>query len=288
MVSLTELRDFAKYHLVRRVHDHPAPESKLGVQLLPFDGAAYARALRRERKLPFEIEELALLRYRDRAHPMHLVTSRVAREPRRRLLVLAGVHGNEHAGTLAIPELLDALEPDELAAVELRIVTPVNPVGSAEGSRYNADGFDINRDFLRFETEEARMVRRVFDAARPDLVLSLHEGPHAATFLFANRLVARDAALAILSALQSGGTDLAERDYFHRHLDPPGYAPMSRAMWLLSLLWARTLGMMATATWAHDRGVPEITLETSWRCPDGASRIAAHVTTIRAALGLLA
>ena len=53
------------------------------------------------------------------------------------LLVLAGVHGNEHAGLLAVPRLLEKWTED---AVRLVVITPVNPVGAAELSRYNADG----------------------------------------------------------------------------------------------------------------------------------------------------
>jgi hypothetical protein len=32
----------------------------------------------------------------------------------------------------------------------------VNPIGAVEGSRFNGQGFDINRDFRRFDTEEAQ------------------------------------------------------------------------------------------------------------------------------------
>ena len=38
------------------------------------------------------------------------------------------------------------------------IVTPVNPIGAMEGSRFNGQGFDINRDFRRFDPRQARVV----------------------------------------------------------------------------------------------------------------------------------
>src|SRR5690606_32698779 len=119
--------------------------------------------------------------------------------------------GNEHAGILAVPEILaHTVEP----AVRLVVLAPVNPVGAAEMSRYNGDGFDINRDFVRFETREARAVRRVVEEERPDFVISLHEGPQDRSFMFLNRHI--DAALArrLARAIEAGGTALAEHDYF--------------------------------------------------------------------------
>ena len=36
MPSLKDVRMFAKYHLVRRVHDYPAQETEMGVELLAY------------------------------------------------------------------------------------------------------------------------------------------------------------------------------------------------------------------------------------------------------------
>jgi hypothetical protein len=195
----------------------------------------------------------------------------------RKLLVLAGVHGNEHAGLLAVPSILDRLED---RAVDVSIVTPVNPIGAAHLSRYNGEGYDINRDFVRFYTPEARAVRELFDRFAPDFVVSLHEGPQDATFFFANRCVERDLAVRLLDSMKERGTTLAETDYFGRTLRPPGYAPLSATGHAVSWLWARTLGMMATGMYAEERGIPEITLESSWRLPDRQARVRAHVDLV--------
>jgi hypothetical protein len=92
----------------------------------------------------------------------------------------------------------------------------------------------------------------------------------------------------LAEAVASGGSVLAERDYFGRRLDPPGIAPMSRATWLLTALWARTLRMKATGMWCDDHGVPEITLESSWRLDDRAARMRAHVDLVSAVVAELA
>ncbi len=287
MPTLHDVRMFAKYHLKRRVVDHPARESELGIVELALDLDAYAASLEGYADR-FRVRTLAEIDYEGRRHPVLEVRSDGNAE--RTLLVLAGVHGNERAGILAVPAILDDYHArrDELRAVDLVVVTPVNPVGAAELSRYNADGFDINRDFERFETREARLVREVFDRVRPDFVVSLHEGPQDATFFFANQHVSRDAARRVLDAMARGGTKLATEDYFGRRLDPPGYAPMGRVGWALQWLWAKTLGMESTSFWANELGVPEITLESAWRLSDADARTRGHVDLVAAVLDELA
>lgn len=284
--GLNDLRMFAKYHLQRRVYDHPARETELGLVELGFDGAAFARSLHALGDR-YDVRTLEVIEYRGRAHAMHCATSRspAAGAARATLLVLGGVHGNEHAGILAVPEILSRIATPALRVVA---VAPVNPVGAAELSRYNADGFDINRDFVRFETREARAVRRVFDDERPDFVVSLHEGPQDHTFMFLNRHVDAGLAHRLATALERGGTALADEDYFGRRLATPGLAPTGRAMRLVTALWAATLKMKSTGMWCDDRGVPEITLESSWRLDDREARVRSHVDLSVALAGELA
>jgi hypothetical protein len=42
--------------------------------------------------------------------------------------------------------------------------------------------------------------------------------------------------------------------------------------------------MMTTGTYADERGIPEITLESGWRLPDREARVRAHVELIGALL----
>src|SRR5262245_50821883 len=102
-----DLRQFAKYHLKRRVYDYPAPETELGIVLLDYDTDASRDELMSYRDR-FAIDTLEEVRYRDRSYPIHRIATQ-HQAARRRLLVLAGVHGNERAGLLAVPRLLDHL-----------------------------------------------------------------------------------------------------------------------------------------------------------------------------------
>ena len=287
MYTLDEIRMFAKYHLKRRVVDYPARETELGITLLDFDIDRYSEQIRSYGDR-FELTILEEVSYQERRFEMFSLSSaRDGRRARKSLLVLAGVHGNEHAGLLAVPDILDGYLAREDRSVGLTVVTPCNPVGAAELSRYNAEGYDINRDFVRFDTPEARAVARVFEDAAPDFIVALHEGPQDATFMFTNRFVADSLAHQLLVRLEEGGTTLADRDYFKRTLEPRGYAPTSRTMWFINELWARTLGMMATNMWADRRGVPEITLESSWRGTDRDARIRPHADLVAGILDAL-
>ncbi len=283
MPTFAELRTFAEYHLVRRTHRYPARERDLGLVSLGYEPTAFAAEVRalEARWVVREVERFA---YAGQEHPMFTITTRGAEAASKRLLVLSGVHGNEQAGIVCVPELAACLEQasDELAGVAVRILTPVNPVGAAELSRLNAEGYDINRDFALFVTPEARAVRRELDAFAPDFVVSLHEGPQDNTFFFANEFVARALAERLLLALEAGGTRLAERDYFGARLDPPGLSPSTPASRALLGLWARALRMMPTSEFAARRRLPEITLESGWRSPDRAARVRPHVDLVMA------
>lgn len=288
-----DLSLFARYHLVRRSVRYPARELELGVVPLGFDLGAYVSTLNAYEG-PFAVTTLAEVRFEGERFPILSVRSRAPAAPlgplarrRPRVVVLAGVHGNEHAGLLAVPRILDRLAADAelVGQVDLTIVTPVNPVGAAHLSRYNGEGYDINRDFVRFDTAEARAVRHALAHPRPDFVVSLHEGPQDATFFFSNRHVPPPLASRLLARMAAGGATLATRDYFGRSLPEPGHAPMDRATYALTWAWSRALRMMPTGFYANERAIPELTLESSWRARSLEARVGPHVDLV---CGLLA
>jgi len=69
---------------------------------------------------------------------------RPAEAPRRRVVVIGGLHGNEPVTPPAVRALLEA---DIAADVEVWLVPVANPDGSAAGLRCNANGVDLNRNF---------------------------------------------------------------------------------------------------------------------------------------------
>ncbi len=67
-----------------------------------------------------------------------------AADPTVKVLVIGAIHGNERAGT-RIARLLIALGPPRGA--ELLVVPTLNPDGVSAGTRGNAHGVDLNRNF---------------------------------------------------------------------------------------------------------------------------------------------
>jgi predicted deacylase len=277
MPSLDELRAFVRLHLKERAYDYPARDEDLGVVPLGYEPDAFERTIRGFGDR-YDVVEETRVAYKDATRPILSVSSRNA-SAAKRLLVVSGIHGNEQAGIVSVPEILERYD-DSLPA--LRVLTPVNPIGAAELSRFNGDGYDINRDFLKFRTEEAKVVRRAFDEFRPDFVASLHEGPQDAAFMFANACVDGALARRLLAALEACGTTLATKDYFGLPLRPPGLSASSPFQRGVLRAWEAGFKMQAVNAFAAARGIPEVTLETGWRSGDGATRIRAHVELVLA------
>ena len=61
-----------------------------------------------------------------------------------KLLVIGSIHGNETAGRAIAARLLRARPPRGTA---LWVITDLNPDGHAAGTRHNANGVDLNRNF---------------------------------------------------------------------------------------------------------------------------------------------
>lgn len=100
-----------------------------------------------------------------------------------RVYLSAGIHGDEPAGSLALLELLRGgfFTP----SYHWLICPALNPTGLAAGSRENAAGLDLNRDYFLRETREIAAHAAWLDARpRPDLFMSLHEDWEATGFYF--------------------------------------------------------------------------------------------------------
>jgi murein peptide amidase A len=118
-----------------------------------------------------------------------IVARRVgARGAPRRALVVGEIHGDEGAGR-AVVRLLARAAPRD---VELWIVSTVNPDGARRGTRTNARGVDLNRNFSRawrrnarglgdhsgprpFSEPETRAVRRLILRVRPRVTIWFHQ-----------------------------------------------------------------------------------------------------------------
>ena len=95
------------------------------------------------------------------------------------VVLLAGQHGDEPAGTEALLVVAQAIAAGRfdrvLEQVDIFVMPRANPDGAALGQREAADGSDVNRDHLLLRTPEAAAIAQLVRAVMPIAVLDLHE-----------------------------------------------------------------------------------------------------------------
>ena len=108
----------------------------------------------------------------------------VARRPT--VVLLAGQHGDEPAGTEALIVVAQDLASGRLAnileRVDVVVLPRANPDGAAAFTRNAADGTDVNRDHLLLSSPEARAIAKLMVDVAPIVVLDLHEYPVSPVF----------------------------------------------------------------------------------------------------------
>lgn len=107
----------------------------------------------------------------------------------RKVLVVGAIHGDEGAGRAIVRALASE---GAAGAADIWLVSTVNPDGSRRGTRTNARGVDLNRNFSRgwranaggrldyagrrpFSEPESRAVRRLVLRLRPRVTISFHQ-----------------------------------------------------------------------------------------------------------------
>jgi len=274
-----------KYFLTPCAGDGPERNADFELKLPPLDlDAFYAELRGMERN--FDFEELGRIRYRGRDDPQYWIR-RPAAEGSPRMLIVAGVHGDERAALLAIPLLLAELAAEQATPAgvdgphwDLSVLVPVNPVGSAHSSRYNGAGCDLNRDFGAFASEEARAVRAVVERLDPHLVIAPHEGPQDGFFLIATAAADPELARRAVAAVAAANIPLARKSFLGLGLGDPGLS--LEGPWVAA--GKRLLGLGSLGTYMESRGVATFTTESSWDSEDFEARIRSHVIAIRAVL----
>jgi hypothetical protein len=91
-----------------------------------------------------------------------------------RFYLSAGIHGDETAGPLAVLDMLR--QPDFFAGFHATLFPLLNPDGLARGTRGNAGGIDLNRDYRNPQsTEVISHIEALKTVGRFDAAMMLHE-----------------------------------------------------------------------------------------------------------------
>ncbi|MGB9665685.1 MAG: M14 family zinc carboxypeptidase, partial [Ignavibacteria bacterium] len=98
-----------------------------------------------------------------------------------KILMWSQMHGDESTASLALLDLINLLIinkdlADELKSkISLYIIPILNPDGANQFERRNYQEIDINRDALRLQTPEGRILKKVRDEIEPDFAFNLHD-----------------------------------------------------------------------------------------------------------------
>lgn len=87
------------------------------------------------------------------------------------------MHGNEPTGTLSVLDILSNYSSELTKLEELTIyyLPILNPDGTLQFTRRNAQNLDINRDARDLQTPEGRLLMNVIERLQPELCLNLHD-----------------------------------------------------------------------------------------------------------------
>lgn len=100
------------------------------------------------------------------------------------VLLWSQMHGDESTATLAMMDVLNFLNSDDehndvrsdlLQRCTFHFIPMLNPDGAERCQRRNAQGIDINRDFLALQTPEARLLKSQQELIRPEFAFNLHD-----------------------------------------------------------------------------------------------------------------
>lgn len=97
------------------------------------------------------------------------------------VLIVNNVHGGEVAGKDAAMEIMRDLVHGDLRPlldeVVVLVVPTINPDGAEERRRTNEEGFDLNRDYIKLESQEIHaLVTQVIQEWQPDIWVDTHHG----------------------------------------------------------------------------------------------------------------
>jgi murein peptide amidase A len=154
--------------------------------VLAFAAAAQAHAVNATARADATVHRTFLL---GRSVDGHTITAVETGDPdtQRKTLVVGCIHGNERAGIAIAKRLISTGLPAE---TDLWIVTDLNPDGAAAGTRGNADGVDLNRNFpwhwkrlsgtyysgpRPLSEPETRVAYRLIERVRPTVSIWFHQ-----------------------------------------------------------------------------------------------------------------
>lgn len=270
-----------KYYLSPCYYDNPVKQLDYPQVFFEVDLNEYYQKISELSTQHFNIDTLETIDYKNQQYPVLRISNKEIGPQnsfKKKLLILAGVHGNESAGTLAILELLKEYnaKPLKFKDWEINIVTPVNPAGTIEMSRYNEYGCDLNRKVKTSLQKGIVLQRAIVDSFKPDVIVNMHEAPSSGFLIHSNEHLDDGLLLKLLKDTENSGIVLSNKDYLGRALKIKGNSKISGVFKLFNKL----AKVQALGDYVSEKGIVEITTESGWNSKDRFQRINSHALIV--------
>jgi hypothetical protein len=96
-----------------------------------------------------------------------------------KILIWSQMHGNESTCTKALFDVFNFLKLTSSSYIlehcSLVIIPILNPDGAEVYTRHNANNVDLNRDAAQLSQKESKVLRKVYDAFKPDYGFNMHD-----------------------------------------------------------------------------------------------------------------
>jgi len=112
--------------------------------------------------------------------PMVVLENKTSKEPKVKVWIQGGLHGNEMGSSESVLYLIDQiLNNQEYAYLLNRIVLGIVPMANIDGyekeDRYAANGLDLNRDQTKLNVQESIFLKQAFSDFKAEVALDFHE-----------------------------------------------------------------------------------------------------------------
>lgn len=272
------LKLFYKYYLTGRPENSPVKQNDFPMYVENFDFEKYRKDIFAFQN-QFSVEVAKTIEYKNETFEIFRIETK-NNQAKKKLLVFATVHGNEFATALVVPRFLSDIStnPDFYKEWQIRIIAPANPVGLKYQSRYNKDGYDINRDFKHFKTDEAKLQRDEIDIFKPEILVSLHEHPHKGFMCFCTDRVPKYLQEKILEKLQNEKIPLAGKPFFIRM---PESKDGITQLGIFIKTFMFLFGLYSLGRYTRPKNIADITSESYWNEKDIEKRIFPHILVLQ-------
>ncbi len=101
-----------------------------------------------------------------------------------KILLWSQMHGDEATASMCFADFFNFIQADDrlnplrsliLENTTLYFIPMLNPDGAERFTRRNAQGIDINRDYLHTQSPEARILKGLREQIQPDFAFNLHD-----------------------------------------------------------------------------------------------------------------